>query len=64
MGVTYGTMVESVADPLPECHRGKETVGLSELIQLGVPIEHPRGDELVENTDDQRRKDSEDNIVE
>ena len=57
-------MIESVADPLPECHWREETVGLSKLIQLGVTIEHPCGDKLIENTDYQRRKDSEDNVVE
>jgi hypothetical protein len=61
---TYSTVVESVPNPLPECHRGKETVRLSKLIQLRVSIEHSCRDELVENTDDQRRKNGEDDVVE
>jgi hypothetical protein len=61
---TYSTVVESVPNPLPECHRGKETVRLPELIQLRVSIEHSCRDELVENTDDERRKNGEDDVVE
>jgi len=42
-------MVEAVADPGPEGVHSKECAFLSELVKLGVAIEEPGADELVED---------------
>jgi len=50
-----------------ERERSKAThklVLLAELVQLRVPVEHARADELVEDAEDDRREDGEDDVVE
>lgn len=56
-------MVESIRDPLPECRLRKECVLLTEYIELRIPVQDARGNELVENPDDQRWEYSEEDIV-
>ena len=36
---------------------------LAQLVQLRIPVEHPRGDELVENAEDKRRQHRKDDVV-
>lgn len=57
-------MVERIADPLPKCHGREEAVRLSKLIELRVSVQHSGRDELVKDTDDEWRKDSEHDVVE
>ena len=56
-------MVERIADPKPEGRLRKELVPLPELVQLRVAIQESRGDELIEDTDDEGREDGEDDVV-
>ena len=56
-------MVQSVADPQPELCPREERILLSKHVELRVAVEDSCGDELVENTDDKRRKDGEEDIV-
>ena len=56
-------MVEGIADPKPECRLREELVPLPELVQLRVAIQESRGDELIEDTNDERREDGEDDVV-
>lgn len=56
-------MIEGVYYPLPECSPGEEHVLLAELVQLGIPIEYTRRDELVENADHQWRQKGKYNII-
>lgn len=60
----YHTVIERIPDPLPKCSGREELVVLSELIQLWIPVEHSGRHELVEDTDDERGKDGEENVVE
>lgn len=64
MKFTHHTMIQGVADPVQEGHRGEKVILLSQLIQLRVSVEHPSADELVEDADNKRRQNGEDNIVE
>lgn len=57
-------MIERVNNPQPEGGASKESVFLAEHIELRIPVENARRDELVENSDDERRKDSKENVVE
>ena len=56
-------MEEGIPDPVKEADRRKEVVLLTESVQLGIPVEHARRDELVKDTDDERREDGEDDVV-
>ena len=56
-------MVESIADPIEEGVGREEVILLSELIKLGIPVEHTCRDVLIENPDDQRREDGENDVV-
>lgn len=56
-------MIEGVYYPLPERSPGEEHVLLAELVQLGIPIEYTRRDELVENADHQWRQKGKYNII-
>ena len=56
-------MVERIADPEPKCRLREELVPLPELVQLRVAIQESRGDELVEDTDDEGWEDGEDDVV-
>jgi hypothetical protein len=57
-------MVKRIADPLPESHRREEAVRLSQLIELGIPIQHSGRNKLIKDTDDQWGEDGENNVVE
>lgn len=57
-------MIKRIGDPKPERCAGEEDVLLAEHIELGIPIQDSGRNELVENSDNERRKDSEQNIVE
>ena len=61
---TYHAVIEGIADPVEERDRGEKVILLSQLIQLRIPIEHSRRDELVEDTNDEWRENGEDHIVE
>ena len=56
-------MIERIADPQPKGRLREELVPLPELVQLRVAIQESRGDELIEDTDDERREDGEDDVV-
>lgn len=56
-------MVKGVSDPLPERRFCKEGVALPELVKLRVSIKHTSRDELVKDTNDQRRQYREKNVV-
>lgn len=60
---THDTVIECIADPQPKGRLREELVPLPELVQLRVAIQESRRDELVEDTDDERREDGEDDIV-
>ena len=57
-------MIQRVRHPQPELRLGEERVPLAEHIQLWVPIEDTRGDELIEDADDEWWEDGEDDVVE
>lgn len=57
-------MEQRVHHPLPERCPSEEEIFLTENVQLGVPIENTRGDELVEDADDERGQDGEEDVVE
>lgn len=59
----YQTMIKRIRDPLPERGLGKECITLTKLIQLRIPVEYPRRDELVEDADDEGRQDGEHNVI-
>jgi hypothetical protein len=56
-------MVQCVNDPEPESGLCEERVLLTQDIELRVPIQDPGRDELIEDTDDERREDGENNVV-
>lgn len=61
--MTHHTVIEGIADPVEERDWRKEVVLLTELIQLGITVEHARRNKLVEDTDDEGREDGKDDIV-
>lgn len=56
-------MIQSVADPQPERGSGEEGVLLTEHIELGIPVQNTSRDELVEDADDEGRKNGENDVV-
>jgi hypothetical protein len=60
---TYNTMVQSITDPEPEGSFREEHVLLAEHIELGISVQNSRGYKLVEDANNQGRKDGENNIV-
>lgn len=56
-------MVECIRDPEPECCFGEKCIPLAKHVQLWIAIENASRDELVENTDDEWRENSEDDVV-
>ena len=61
--MAYDTVVQSVTYPEPECSLGKEHILLTEHVELRIPIQYSCGYKLIENTNDQRREHSENDIV-
>jgi len=60
---TYNAVVQSIAHPEPERGLGKEHVLLAKHVELWISIQNPRGHKLVEDANDQGRKDCENDIV-
>jgi len=60
---TYKGMIQRIRNPKPKRRLGEKLVLLPKRVQLRIPIEEPRRDELVKNTDDQRWKHSEQHVV-
>lgn len=56
-------MVERVNHTRPESLGGEEVVLLTESVELRVSIKHPCTDELVEDSDDERREEGEGDVV-
>ena len=56
-------MVQRIHDPKPESGLREERVLLSQCVELRIPIQDTCRDELVKDTDDKRRQDGEDNII-
>ncbi len=56
-------MIQGVTDPQPELCPREERVLLAEHVELWVAIEDTRGHKLVEDTDDERRENGEDDVV-
>ena len=56
-------MIEGIPDPIEERDRREEVVLLSELVQLRISIQRASRDELIEDTDDERGKNSEDDVI-
>ena len=56
-------MIECVTNPLPECGLGEENILLPENVQLRIADQDPRGHELIEDTDNQRRQEREDDVI-
>ena len=56
-------MIQRVADPQPELRAREERVALAEHVELGVAIEDAGRYELVEDTDDERGKEGEEDVV-
>ena len=56
-------MIERIHNPLPKGCLGKEEVLLAEDVELRVTIEDAGRDELIENTDDEGRKDGKKDVV-
>ena len=56
-------MVKRVHDPEPESGLREERVLLPQCVELRIPIQDTGRDELVKNTDDERRQDGEDNVI-
>ena len=61
---TYDTVVQCVANPQPELRPREERVALAKHVELWVPVEDTGGDELVEDTDNERREDGEHDVIE
>lgn len=59
----YQAVVQCVHDPEPESGFCEEHVLLTQGVELRVPIQNTRGDELVKDPDDERGKDGEHDIV-
>lgn len=57
------TMIQSVDDPQPELCAGEKFISLAEDIQLRVAIQYAGGYKLVEDTDDEWGKHSENDVV-
>lgn len=57
-------MVERICNPEPECSLREEFVFLTQDIELRITVQKSGRDELIENTDDEGRQYSKDNIVE
>ena len=56
-------MIESVGNPHPERCLGKESIFLTEHVQLRISVQDAGGDELIEYTDHKGWQDSEGNVV-
>jgi len=56
-------MVQRVHDPEPESGLCEEHILLAQGVELRVPIQDTGGDKLVKDTDDERRQDGENDIV-
>jgi hypothetical protein len=61
---THNAVVDCIRNPVEEPDGRKEVILLSELVQLWIPVEHPSGDELVKDADDERREDGKDDVEE
>jgi hypothetical protein len=64
MGGTHERVKQRVRHPLPEDGAREERVLLAEHVELRISVENPRGDELIEDADDERREHGEDDVVE
>ena len=53
--MTCQAMVEGICDPQPKRSFGEELILLAESVELGIAIENPSRDELVEDSDNERR---------
>ena len=56
-------MIQSIRHPQPERSLGEELILLSKDVQLWISIQYSGGHKLVENTNDNRRENGEDYIV-
>ena len=56
-------MVQRIHDPKPESGLREERVLLPQCVELRIPIQDTCRDELVKDTDDKRRQDGEDNVI-
>jgi hypothetical protein len=57
-------VIEPICDPGPEAMHLEKYTLLTELIKLGVPIQQAGRDELINDTQYERRKYSEKNVIE
>lgn len=57
-------MVECICNPHPKRFAREELILLAKDIELGVSIQEPCRDKLIENSDNKRRKHSENNVEE
>lgn len=56
-------MVQCVHDPEPEGGLCEECILLTQDVELRVPIQDSGRDELIEDSNDERREDSKNDIV-
>lgn len=63
MIATHDAVVQSVPDPKPELSPREERITLAEHVELRIPIEDTRRNKLIKDTDHQRRKHCEDDVV-
>jgi len=59
----YHTVIERVSDPIEKGDRREEVILLAKLIELGIPVKHASRDELIEDSNDEGRENSEDDVV-
>ena len=60
----YQTMVQRIRDPEPESGLGEEYILLAQDVELRIPIQDTGRDELVKDTDNERRQDGENDVIE
>ena len=64
VGGAYQTMVQRIRNPEPESGLCEEHILLAQDVELRIPIQDSGGDELVKDTDNERRQDGENDVIE
>lgn len=55
-------MIDCISKPTPESSLIEEFIGLTQHVHLGILVQKASRNELIENTNDQRRQKGEDDV--